>query len=105
MFWGIGNTAPLAAGIISPDMSVGHLIAQILFLVAFTLFLFSFKRKFFKIVCACAIEVTLWLMLKNLFGPEAIITQIFTWFTAAAAIILMIAIVNRINWSALRRGE
>lgn len=95
----------VAIQIISENFSVGSLVAQILFLIAFVLFLFSFKRRFFKIVCACAIEVTLWTMLKNLFGPDAIISQIFTWFTAAAVIILMIAIVNRINWSALRRED
>ena len=101
----IDRLSPVALRIIYEKMSVGHLIAQILLIVAFTLFLFALKKRFFKIVSACAIEVTVWLMFKNLFGPNAIITQIFTWFTAAAVIVIAVAIVNRINWSALRRGE
>ena len=94
---------PQALGIIYENMSVGHLIAQILLIIAFTLFVFAFKKRFFKILSACAMEVTVWLMLKNLFGPDAIITQLFTWFTAAAAIVITVAIVNRINWRGLRR--
>lgn len=99
----MGPISLFSVQLISENFSVGSLIAQILFLIAFTLFLFAFKSRFFKIVSACAIEVIVWLMLKNLFGKEAIISQIFTWFTAAAVIILMVSIVNRINWGSARR--
>ncbi|MBE6585512.1 MAG: hypothetical protein E7645_03175 [Ruminococcaceae bacterium] len=82
--------------------SVATLIIELIICILFVILLFLFRPRFLKIICACGAEVCLWLACKMSFGPDAIITQIFTWITAAAAIIMMIAIVNRIDWSDLR---
>lgn len=94
---------PTFAGIFAEEVSYSVLVAQIIGLTAFFILLFLFKKRFLKISCACGMEVMLWLISKTLFGTTAIITQIFTWFTAAAAIIIVIALVNRIDWNGIRR--
>ena len=94
---------PVFAGIFLDEISYSSLITQLISFVACIILMFLLNKRFFKIAFACGAEVSLWLACKTVFGKESIITQIFTWFTAAAAIILVIAIVNRINWSGLRK--
>ena len=84
------------------DLSIGTLITELLICALLIVLLFLFKQRFLKIICACGAEVCLWLACKMAFGSDAIITQIFTWITALVTIIVVIAIVNRIDWSNLR---
>ena len=102
---GVGSnlSEPVFAGIFLEEISYSSLITRLICFAACIVLMFLLNKRFFKIAFACGAEVSLWLACKTLFGKESIITQIFTWFTAAAAIILVIAIVNRINWSALRK--
>ncbi len=82
--------------------SKGTLIAELVICVVLIALLFLFRQRFLKMLCACGAEICLWLSCKMAFGEEAIITQIMTWITALAAIIIVIAVVNRIDWSNLR---
>jgi hypothetical protein len=77
---------------------VTHLILAVLLMVA----AFLLRSRSLKIFCACTSEVFLFLSCKMAFGPEAIVTQIMCWLTAAVVCILTVGIVNRINWNELR---
>jgi hypothetical protein len=77
---------------------VTHLILAVLLMAA----AFLLRSRSLKIFCACTSEVFLFLSCKMAFGPEAIVTQIMCWLTAAVVCILTVGIVNRINWNELR---
>ena len=93
---------PTALSFFVDNISLGTLITELLICALLLILLFLFKQRFLKIICACGAEVCLWLACKMAFGTENIITQIFTWVTALVSIIIVIAIVNRIDWSNLR---
>lgn len=82
--------------------SLGTLIVELVICVLLIVLLFFFRRRFLKMLCACGAEICLWLACKMAFGADALISQIMTWVTALAAIIMVISIVNRIDWSNLR---
>ena len=81
---------------------LGTFITELVICALLVALVFLFKHRFMKIACACGAEVCLWLAIKMAFGSEAVISQIFTWLTALVAIIIMVTIVNRIDWSNLR---
>ena len=81
---------------------LGTFITELVICVLLIALVFLFKHRFMKIACACGAEVCLWLAIKMAFGSEALISQIFTWLTALVAIVMMVTIVNRIDWSNLR---
>jgi len=81
---------------------LGTFIIELVICALLVALVFLFKHRFMKIACACGAEVCLWLAIKMAFGSDAIISQIFTWLTALVAIIMMVTIVNRIDWSNLR---
>ena len=83
-------------------ISKSTLIAELVICFVLIVLLFLFKQRFLKMLCACGAEICLWLSCKMAFGEHAIITQIMTWITALASIIIVIAVVNRIDWSNLR---
>ena len=80
----------------------GVLITELVIALVLMVLLFLVRRRFLKIICICGAEICLFLACKLAFGPDAIITQIMCWFTAAVACIMTVSIVNRINWSNLR---
>lgn len=88
--------------IIAEGFSLGTLITELVICCLLVVLIFFFKHRFMKILCACGAEICLWLACKMAFGTDAILTQIMTWLTALVAIIIVIAIVNRIDWSNLR---
>ena len=80
----------------------GVLITELVIAFLLMVLLFLVRRRFLKILCICGAEICLFLACKLAFGPDAIITQIMCWFTAAVACIITVSIVNLINWSNLR---
>ncbi len=64
--------------------------------------LFFFRKRFLRTLCVCGAELCLFLACKVYFGDDFILTQIMCWVTAAAACIVTVSVVNRINWSNLR---
>lgn len=73
-------------------------------IVAFVLvvLMFVFRKRFFKIICACGAEICLFLACKLFFGNDALVTQIMCWLTAAVACVVTVSVVNSINWGNLR---
>ena len=86
----------------SADIPWGVLITELVIALLLVVLTFLVRKRFLKIICICGAEVCLFLACKLAFGPDAIITQIMCWFTAAVACIVTVSIVNRINWSNLR---
>ena len=84
------------------EIPLGILIAELVVAVLLLILTFLFRRQFLKILCICGAEVCLFLACKLAFGPEAWITNVMRWITAAVACIITVSIVNRINWSDLR---
>lgn len=95
-------TQNASLAILAEDISLGTLITELIICLLLIALLFLFRQRFLKIICACGAEVCLWLACKMAFGSDAIISQILTWITALVAIIVVIAVVNRIDWSNLR---
>ncbi len=84
------------------SISKGTLIAvELVLAVALIVFAFIFKSKLAKLFCVCGTEICLWLACDLAF-PDTIITQIMTWVTAFVSIVIVIAVVNHIDWSNLR---
>ena len=92
----------MSRSILAEGFSLGTLITELIICCLLIVLIFFFKHSFLEVLCVCGAEICLWLACKMAFGTEAIITQIMTWFTALVAIIIVIAIVNRIDWSNLR---
>lgn len=82
--------------------SLGTLITELVICVLLLVLLFFFRQRFMKLLCACGAEICLWLACKMAFGETAILSQIMTWITALAAIIIVISVVNHIDWSNIR---
>ncbi len=82
--------------------TVGVVITELAIALVLLVAMFLFRRRFLKILCACGAEVCLFLACKLFFGDESLLTQIMCWVTAAAACIVTVSIVNRINWSNMR---
>ena len=80
----------------------GVLITELAIALVLMVIMFLVRRRFLKILCICSAEICLFLACKLAFGPDAIITQIMCWFTAAVVCIITVSIVNLINWSNLR---
>lgn len=88
---------------VPPDaMPLWVVIAELAVALVFFVVMLIFRRRVIKILCACGTEICLFLACRHFFGSDSIITQIMCWFTAAAACILTVVIVNRINWGNLR---
>lgn len=77
-------------------------IAELVLAVLCIVLLLVFRKRILKVLFACASEVCLFLACKHFFGDGALLTEVMRWITAAAACILTLAIVNRINWNNLR---
>ncbi len=77
--------------------------------IALTLLLiaavFLFKPRILKIMSVCGAEFCLWQALKAALGTDSLLVQIFTWITAAVAVILTLAIVNMIPWKPYGSGK
>ena len=99
IFQGIDTSALLATEEkLSP---MGWIITELVLCVVFIALVFLFKPKLAKIICACCAEFLLWLACDQAF-PDTILSTIMTWFTAFVAIVVVISIVNHIDWSNLR---
>ncbi len=85
-----------------PGVNLGVVITELVLAALLLVLMFFFRRRFLKILCACGSEVCLFLACKLFFGPDHLVTWIMCWITAAAACIVTVAIVNRINWNDLR---
>lgn len=96
------SNSPLLRTLPKEEIPWGILITEIVIAVLLLTFMFIFRRRFLKILCGCGAEVCLFLSCKLAFGPDALLTQIMCWITAAAACIITVSIVNRINWSKLQ---
>ena len=84
------------------EIPMGTLITELVLAALLLGLVFFFRRRFMKILCGCGSEVCLFLACKLAFGPDALLTQIMCWITAAVACIITVSIVNRINWSKLQ---
>ena len=84
------------------EISVGKIITCLVIAGLLIIPLLIFRQRIVKILCACSIEVCLFLACRLYFGSESVVTQIMCWVTAAVACIVTVAIVNRINWGNLR---
>ncbi|MBQ3508010.1 MAG: hypothetical protein IJA91_05605 [Clostridia bacterium] len=94
--------SPMLRTLPTEDIPWGTLIAELVIALLLFVFMFIFRRRFLKILCGCGSEVCLFLACKLAFGPDALLTQIMCWVTAAVACIVTVSIVNRINWSKLQ---
>lgn len=88
--------------VIEDRFSLSTLIIELVIAAIMVVCLFLCRQRTMKIICVCGAEICLWLACKMAFGEDAILTQIMTWLTALVAIIIVITIVNRIDWSNLR---
>ena len=93
---------PVPRAIPSEEIPWGILIAELVVALLLLVCMFLFRRRFLKIFCACGTVICLFLACKLAFGSDSLITNVMRWITAAAACILTVSIVNRINWSNLR---
>ena len=84
------------------DMPTAGIVTHLVLALLLTALMFWVRSRSLKIFCACGAEVFLFLACKMAFGPEAIVTQIMCWLTAAVVCILTVGLVNRINWNELR---
>lgn len=84
------------------EISVGKIITCLVISGLLIIPMLIFRQRIVKILCACSIEVCLFLACRLYFGSESVVTQIMCWVTAAVACIVTVAIVNRINWGNLR---
>ncbi len=89
--------------IMSPEVDLKAVIAEVVLAVVFLLMMFFFRKRFLRILCACLAEVCLFMACVGFFGDHSIITWIMRWVTAAAACVLTVAIVNRIDWRQKKR--
>ena len=88
--------------LVANNISSTTLIVVELVLAALLLLLvFLFRQRLAKIICACGTEICLWLACDMAF-PNSLLTTIMTWITAFATIVIMISVVNHIDWSNLR---
>ncbi len=86
----------------APEADLSRVISLVILSVLFLVLMFFFRKRFLRILCACLAEVGLFLAALTFFGDHSLITWIMRWITAAAACVLAVAIVNRINW---RKGQ
>ncbi len=94
--------APMPRALPAEEIPMGILITELVIALLLIVFMFLFRRRFLKIFCACGTVICLFLACKLAFGSDSLVTDIMRWITAAAACILTVSIVNRINWSNLR---
>lgn len=88
--------------LLAGNISTTTLVAVELVLAAILLVLvFLFRQRLAKLICACGSEICIWLAC-DMALPNSLLTTIMTWITAFAAIIIVISIVNHIDWSNLR---
>lgn len=73
-------------------------VIEIVLTLALLTAVFLFRPRILKILSICGAEFCLWQALKAALGTDSLLVQIFTWITAAAAVILTLAIVNMIPW-------
>lgn len=88
--------------VIEDSFSLSTLIVELVIAAIMMVCLFLCRQRTMKIICLCGAEICLWLACKMAFGEDAILTQIMTWLTALVAIVIVITIVNHIDWSNLR---
>ena len=77
------------------------IIVELVLAVVLVALVFLFRQRLAKLLCACGAEVCLWLACDMAF-PNSLLANIMTWVTALASIIVVISIVNHIDWSNLR---
>lgn len=77
------------------------IISELVLSGIFVILVLLFRPKLLKIICACAAEFMLWFACDSAF-PNTILSEIMTWVTAFVAIVVVITIVNHIDWSNLR---
>lgn len=94
--------SPMLRTLPKEEIPLGTLITELVIAALLLGLMFIFRRRFLKILCGCGAEVCLFLACKLAFGPDALLTQIMCWITAAVACIVTVSIVNRINWSKLQ---
>ncbi len=87
---------------VATNANIPLAIAELVIAALLFALLFVFRKRFLRLSCICGTVICLFLACKQYFGPDSILTQIMCWVTAAAACVLTVAIVNRIDWSALR---
>ncbi len=95
------NMFPVFAFAASSVSTQALIISELVLSGIFLILVFLFKPKLLKIICACASEFMLWFACDLAF-PNTILSEIMTWLTAFVAIVVVITIVNHIDWSNLR---
>jgi hypothetical protein len=93
---------PMPRALPAEEIPTGILITEISIAFVLLVLMFLLRKRFLKIICACGTVICLFLVCKLVFGSDSLVTDILRWITAAAACILTVSIVNRINWSNLR---
>ncbi len=82
----------------SPEVDLTAVIAEVILAVLFFVLMFFFRHRFLRILSACLSEICLFMACVAFFGDHSLITWIMRWITAAAACVLTVAVVNRVNW-------
>ena len=77
------------------------IVVELVLAVVLLVLVFLFRQRLAKMICACGAEICLWLACDMAF-PNSLLTNIMTWVTAVAAIVIVISVVNHIDWSNLR---
>ena len=77
------------------------IVIELVLAVILVALVFLFRQRLAKLICACGAETCLWLACDMAF-PNSLLSTIMTWVTALATIVVVISIVNHIDWSNLR---
>lgn len=97
-FWQLSDTSRA----LPEDIPYTTVFFELIVAFVLAVLVFTFRRRFMKILCACGSEICLFMACKLFFGNDAIITQVMCWLTAAVACVITVSIVNRIDWGNLR---
>lgn len=77
-------------------------LSELVIALALFVIMLMVRHSSVKVLCACGVEICLFLACRFFFGSDSIITQIMCWITAAVACIVTVALVNAINWGRIR---
>ena len=80
-----------------------HIALTAVICIGLIILFFAFNKRFVKLFCACSIETFIWLMVRAIWGKDSLAAQILCYVTAAAVIVMTLAVVNRINWNSKKR--
>ena len=94
---------PVSSILLHGAALVSHIVITALICIGLLVLFFAINKRFVKVFCACVIEVMIWLLVRAIWGKDSLGAQILCYITAAAAIVLTLSIVNRIDWNSKRQ--